>query len=122
MTEIRFLLDEDISPAVATAARALGVDAQSVSEHARNGFPDHEQLRFAAADQRIFVTRNRNDFIQLTVEFARTGADHAGVLIVSRSIPALSPEPLAHGLHRSAERSAGVTVPPYYLDFLSGAV
>lgn len=119
----RFLLDADISPRVAQVGRALGLDAISVYECARGELRDDEQLRLAAADGRLLVTRNRDDYLRWTEEFARTGAAHAGVLIVSRSILATRPEPLAYALlgwtERMAARSGGQPLGPYFLDFLS---
>ena len=119
----RFLLDADISPEVARVARALGLDVTSVYECGGGTLRDDEQLRLAAADGRIFVTRNRNDFLAWTVEFARMGEAHAGVLIASRSIAATRPEPLAYALRRWAERTMvrreGEALDRYFLDFLS---
>lgn len=79
---MKLLLDEDLSPFVAVRLRKLGIDALSVHEIDRRGLSDREQLRFAAADDRCFVTRNRNDFVALTREFFERGNAHAGVLIV----------------------------------------
>jgi hypothetical protein len=50
-TEIRFLLDEDLNPAVAEIGRNLGLDVVSVHEIDRRGFPDEEQLRFAISEK-----------------------------------------------------------------------
>lgn len=97
---LRYLLDEDLSPVVAETARGLGLDAISVHEIGRRGFSDREQLAFAARESRTMVTRNRDDFIALTVEAFRTGETHTGVLIVSRSLPNHRPEAIAHALRR----------------------
>jgi len=43
--DLRFLLDEDLNPAVAEIGRGLGLDVVSVHEIDRRGFPDEEQLR-----------------------------------------------------------------------------
>jgi len=100
----------------AETARGLGVDATSVHEIGRRGYGDREQLELAASDGRIFVTRNRNDFIVLTIEAFQTGAAHAGVLIVPRSLPNHHPERLAHALRRWQE---GHPDPgSHFLDFL----
>ncbi len=119
----RFLLDADISPEVARVARALGLDVISVYECGRAELRDDEQLRLAASGDRIFVTRNRNDFLRWTAEFIRMENAHRGVLIVSRSIVAIEPEPLAYALLRWTERMTirleGEPLEEYFLDFLT---
>jgi hypothetical protein len=68
-------------------ARDLGLDVVSVHEIDRLGLSDEEQLRFAATEGRILVTRNRDDFLALTTEFYRRGKPHRGVLIVTAGLP-----------------------------------
>jgi predicted nuclease of predicted toxin-antitoxin system len=114
---MRFLLDEDLNPAVAEIARGLGLDVLSVHEIGRRGFQDEDQLRWSAAQQRIFLTRNRDDFIRLTVLFFQTGEPHAGVLVVSRSLPNHLPERIAHALKRWQERPGDPGA--CFIDFLS---
>jgi len=94
------LLDEDLSPRVAEVARGLGVDVESVHELDRRGLSDREQLRLAGAEGRIFVARNRDDYIALTVEFYGTGEPHSGVLVVPRRLTNNRPERIAHTLKR----------------------
>ena len=101
---MRFLLDEDVNPAVAEIGRGLGLDVVSVHELQRQGFDDEPHLHYAAADNRLFVTRNRDDFIKLTVDFFHAGQAQAGVLIVPHSLPNHQPARLAHALHRWSER------------------
>jgi len=43
---MRFLLDEDLNPAVAEIARGPGLNVLSVREIDRRGFQDEDQLRF----------------------------------------------------------------------------
>lgn len=100
---MRFLLDEDLPPAAAEIARNLGLEAVSVHEIGRRGYPDDEQLRFAAEEGRAFVTRNRDDFLSLTAEFFRAGEPHPGVLVVGRKLPNDRPERIAHAIKRWAE-------------------
>lgn len=117
---MRFLLDEDLPPLVAEVGRALGTDVQSVHEIGRIGLPDPEQLLFAAREGRIFVTRNRNDFLRFTAEFYRMNEPHAGLLIVSRKLPSNEPEKISHALRRW-EASRAVypeSFGPYVVDFL----
>ena len=85
---MKFYLDEDISPRVAEIARArCRLDVVSAHEVGRLGMPDAAQLRFAASQGRCVVTRNRDDFIHETVAAFEAQVPHAGVLIVTRSLP-----------------------------------
>ena len=115
---MRFLLDEDLSPEVSATARGLGVDAVSVHENDRRGLKDEEQLRYAATQDRVFVTRNRDDFIRLTLAFFQTGEPHCGLLIVPRSLPNHQPERIAHALKRWLERAGDPGT--HFIDYLSG--
>jgi endonuclease/exonuclease/phosphatase family metal-dependent hydrolase len=121
---VRLLLDEDVPPAAAEIGRGMGLDVKSVHELDRRGWSDREQLRTAAVDRRVFVTYNRNDFIHWTVEFFRAGIPHAGVLILSRSVPRDRPVSIARALQRwnarILERLGGTALPAYHLEFVSG--
>ncbi|MGI9179560.1 MAG: DUF5615 family PIN-like protein [Longimicrobiaceae bacterium] len=122
---MQLLLDEDVPPEAAEIARGLGLDVLSVHALGRRGWPDNEQLRAAAEEDRIFVTYNRNDFLHWTVEFFRTGQPHAGVLILSRSVPRDRPERIAHALQRWVEgmtaRLEGKPLPAYHVGFVSAS-
>lgn len=114
-----YLLDEDLTPAIAEIGRGRGLEVISVHEIGRRGFSDAEQLAFAAQESRVFVTRNRDDFIRLTVTAFQTLASHAGVLVVPRSLPNHQPERIAGALYEwdrawpESEVSAA-----YLIDFL----
>jgi len=84
---VRFYLDEDLPARVAALARAQGLDVISSHECGRDRLPDDEQLRLAGQDGRCLVTRNARDFVPLTRDFTERQWPHAGVLIVSRSLP-----------------------------------
>jgi predicted nuclease of predicted toxin-antitoxin system len=111
---VRFLLDEDLPPLAADVARGLGLDATSVHKVDRRGIGDRDQLRFAAAEGYIFLTRNHKDYIELTVEFFRAGEAHPGVLLVRRHLPNDRPERIAHALKRWAD--ARKDMPPAMFD------
>jgi predicted nuclease of predicted toxin-antitoxin system len=98
--DLRFLLDEDLNPAVAEIGRGLGLDVVSVHEIDRRGFSDEEQLRFAMDHGLTLVTRNRDDFLRLTLSFFRAGEFHHGLLIVPHSLPNDRPERIARALER----------------------
>lgn len=116
---MRFFLDEDVNPAVAEIARRRGLDAVSVHEIDRRGLSDEEQLRFSAREGRLLVTRNRDDFIQLTVSFFQASQPHAGLLIVPRSLPNRDPERIAGALLRWVDEKAGSGEADYRIDFLA---
>jgi uncharacterized protein with PIN domain len=114
---LRFLFDEDLNPLAAEIGRGLGLDVISVHEIDRRGFSDEEQLRFAIGEGRVFVTRNRDDFLRLTVSLYRAKELHHGLVIVPHTVPNHRPERIAHALKRWADRfgEAG----PHFVDFLS---
>ncbi|TCJ20684.1 hypothetical protein E0L93_00180 [Rubrobacter taiwanensis] len=122
----RFLLDEDLPPKAAEIARGLGLDAVSVHEVSRAGraISDPEQLRYAAEEGRILVTRNRDDFIRHTVEFYRKGELTAGVLIVTGGLPNDRPEKISRALLRweEARRERPESFGTHSLDFLGSGV
>jgi predicted nuclease of predicted toxin-antitoxin system len=114
---MRFYLDEDIDPQVAVILRKLGQEAASAQEAGNRGADDEAQLVYAAEIEAAVVTRNRNDFIELTVRFFDEGRKHCGVIIVPHSIRADEPAILAKLLARfSSSRPQGL--PPYAVFFL----
>ena len=115
---MRFLLDEDLPPRAAEISRGLGLDAVSVHELGRQGFSDRDQLRFASVEERIFLTRNHRDFIELTVEFYRAGEAYTGVLLVRRHLPNDRPARISHSLKRWADVRADLPAPFDGVDFL----
>ena len=118
---MRYLLDEDVDPTVSEAARALDLDVVSVHEIERAGvpFPDDSQLHFAAAEERILVTRNRDDFIRLTRDFFQAGEPHLGVLVIPYTLPNEDPARIARALKRWQDgRPVEQGPEPYVIDFL----
>lgn len=115
---IRFLLDEDLPPKVAVIARSLGLDVVSVHDVGRTGRSDEDQLRFAASETRVLVTRNRDDFIALTHRAYATNAPHHGVLLVPRSAPNTHPQRIARSLAEWAARFATGHPGSGFVDFL----
>ena len=117
---MRYLLDEDLPSSAAEIARGLGLDAVSVHEIGRRGLSDPEQFDFAMREERIVVTRNRDDFRRLVVAAFEASAPSPGVLVVPRSIPNTAPAQVAHALHRWHEARAPFGDPGFcFFTFLS---
>lgn len=114
---MQFLLDEDLNPEIATIGRGLGLDVLSLHELGRCGLSDEDQLRFSATQARIFVTRNRDDFLRLTLSFFESGETHAGILIVPRSLPNNRPARISHALKRWHDRPGDRGL--HFIDYLS---
>jgi predicted nuclease of predicted toxin-antitoxin system len=120
---MRFLLDEDIHPRVAEAAWELQLDVVSVHELRRRGRSDHDQLAFAAEQDRVLITRNRGDYLHWTREFYHAGLPHRGVLLVERGLPNDQPAMIARALRRWAQAHSygganDVAFGAYHVDFL----
>jgi len=114
---VKLYLDEDISPKVSVILRKKGVDAVSAHEADMLQSSDAEQLTFAANERRAMVTRNRDDFINLTVKFFEDLKPHEGLIIVPYSIPGSEFGRLADRLAEIAiEYPRGME--PYTIEFV----
>jgi hypothetical protein len=86
---VRLLLDEHISPDVATALRRLGHDVVAVAERADlRGRKDADLLIVAADERRAVVTANFHDFARLGAKRLPNLRPHHGVVMAApRSFP-----------------------------------
>ena len=115
---VKYYLDEDLSPRIAELLRKRTVDCVSAHEIGMVQVTDLEQLMFAVKKKRCLVTRNRDDFIRLTVQFFNDHIPHSGVLIIPHSIPGDQFLPIAKALAKYASKHPE-GMQPYTIDFLS---
>jgi len=115
---VKLYLDEDISPRVAVLLRKKGVDAVSAHEKDMKGASDEEQLTAAVNEERVMVTRNRNDFIALTVRFFQDFNPHYGLIIVPHSIPGSNFNLMANRLSACVNKHPK-GLEPYTIEFVS---
>ena len=84
---MKYYLDADLSPIIAEILRKKGIDAISSREEDTASLSDEQHLIRAAESGRCLVSRNRDDFMNLTVRFFHELRPHFGVLIVPFSYP-----------------------------------
>lgn len=114
---IKYYLDEDLSPTIAVILRKEKVDAVSAHEAGMVQASDLEQLEYAVSQRRCLVTRNRDDFIRLTIQFFNEHRPHPGVLIVPYSYPGDNFRAIATALNAYAKEHKGAPS-SYLIDFL----
>ena len=115
---MKYYLDEDLSPKISELVRKKGVDCISAHEIEMVQVSDLEQLELAARKLRCLVTKNRDDFIRLTVQFFNDHLPHYGVLIIPSAIPGDRFSLIAEVLARYAHRHPKGML-PYTIDFVS---
>ena len=115
---MKLYLDEDISPKVAEILRKKRVDAISAHEIGMLESSDAQQLSFAATEGRALVTRNRDDFITLTVQFFEALKPHKGLIIVPYTVPGSEFSKLASLLIKYS-KDHPQDLEPYTIEFLT---
>ena len=78
MSNVKLLLDENLSPSIAVLLCQGGVDAAHVRDRGMTGATDAEVLERAYAEDRVLVTANVEDFEKL----ARARDLHVGIILV----------------------------------------
>ncbi|MBI2471204.1 MAG: DUF5615 family PIN-like protein [Planctomycetes bacterium] len=114
---MKYYLDEDLSPKIAEILRKHGMDAVSAHEIGMVQAEDKEHLKLAASEKRCLVTRNRNDFIRLTVQFFHEHRSHCGILIIPHTLPGDNFSLIARAIMKYDSKHPH-EVPSYGIDFL----
>jgi predicted nuclease of predicted toxin-antitoxin system len=86
---VKIFLDEDVNVLIAAILRSHGIKALTTQEANRKRCGDRDQLKFAAENEYVFVTHNRDDFAALAVEWFEAGRPHAGIISVVRRPPSV---------------------------------
>lgn len=82
MNRIRLYLDEDtIKGALIQALRNADLDVITVADSGKLGYPDEEQLIWAAEQGRVIYSFNIGDFYRLHGDFIAQEKSHAGILL-----------------------------------------
>jgi len=115
---LKYYLDEDLSPRIAEILRKNHIDAVSAHEVGMLQATDMEQLERASSEGRCLVTRNRNDFILLTVQFFNEHRPHAGVLIIQHTLPGDKFLRIAKSIIKYHSKHFKDTIEPYAIYFL----
>jgi predicted nuclease of predicted toxin-antitoxin system len=76
--EVRFLLDENLSPNIIPRLWEVGVDALHIRDRALLQISDHRILQYAELESRAVATINESDFERLVMK----KSTHHGVIIV----------------------------------------
>lgn len=77
---IRFHLDENVDPAIASALRRNGIDVTTSQENNLLAESDTIQLNFARSQSRILVTHD-DDFLIMNSQ----GIDHSGIVYCQKN-------------------------------------
>lgn len=76
----RFLLDEHISPKIATMVRKSGVDAICIADSAWSGLIDREVMKLARELSRILVTYDIGHLAPLLADAMSRGDPPPGIV------------------------------------------
>lgn len=77
----RLYLDEDITPLLARLLREHGHDVISCRDVGATGLTDEDQLAQATELGRAILSSNYADFIRISLECARDGRSHRGIIV-----------------------------------------
>jgi len=115
---LKYYIDEDLSPKISEILRKFHIDAISAHEVSMLQVTDLEQLERSSSEGRCLITRNRNDFIRLTVQFFNEQRPHAGVLIIPHTLPGDKFSVIAKAIIKYHSKHPENELEAYTIDFL----
>jgi predicted nuclease of predicted toxin-antitoxin system len=121
--DVRLLLDEIFSPAIAAELRALGHDVIAIADRPDlRSKSDEEVFAWASAEKRWLLTENVKDFRSIMLRALQAAPPGCGLLFTSaRAFPRSrkNPGPLIRALH--AWLNAGPPAAPVTESWLLGS-
>lgn len=78
MTDLKFLIDQDVSPTHVARLNDLGCCAEHVAHMGMSGTPDHAIVSYAFEKSLVIVTKNTEDFVRL----ANNTPLHPGMILL----------------------------------------
>jgi predicted nuclease of predicted toxin-antitoxin system len=79
LDEIRFHLDENVTPKIAKGIRAHGIDVTTTNEANLRSTSDETQFDYAQRTERVLITHD-TDFLSI----ASTGVEHFGIVFAKQ--------------------------------------
>ncbi len=83
---MRFYLDENLSPTIARQAGEHGLEVSCSFDAGNNGLPDDAQLKYAATNGFVLVSRDYADFEKLAKYCVAQEVHHAGIALLKPSL------------------------------------
>ena len=81
---LRVYLDEDVDVLLAQLLRSRGFDCTFALEANHLRWTDEQHLEWATSEERIVITHNRVDFVELARQCWSRSKDHAGIVLAVR--------------------------------------
>jgi predicted nuclease of predicted toxin-antitoxin system len=121
--DVRLLLDEMVSPAIAADLRQLGHDVIAVADRPDlRSKSDEEIFAWASAEQRWLLTENVKDFRPIMLRALSAGAPGGGLLFTSnRTFPRSRKNPGSLIRALDAWLTSGPPAPPVTESWLLGS-
>lgn len=81
---ISIYCDEDVDILIKPLLEAKGFKVLTTLDENMLGAPDPRQMNYAIKRGCVFLTHNRADFEQLSLDLIQEGSNHSGVILATR--------------------------------------